>query len=801
MNFGIDQFWKGVPAGELVPGVQKGAGSYARMWMAGREGDLLGDGRLSRPQEQSTWVLAAIDLVVRQITGVDLIWKATEEDEQALPPDRDRAAFWKAPGRTRAGVLSRGDVVELAGAWLLLKGTAFLVLDDTWLAAPGRGIRSPFLVARPDRMRPIEEGGAGGDLMGWEFTDGRGRREALIPEQVVCIRKANPFDELMGLAAYTAASTAAEADYASGRFARNVARSNGQKGEYITTDGGMPTPEQQEQIVAALREKKRRVAEGNFAPTFLAGGLKVEKPSVSSVDVAFVTQRIEHRHEIAAAFGVPMSFFDVKAAYSLGADSDSRQLLWGASMPLAVKLAHAFSRVEKMRSGKDLHAEHDWTQHPVMQAVMQQKLDAVAKLAERGVPMRDINQVLDLGLPRFLGDDVGFIPFGQVPMSEALGMSDTAEPAPVVEEPTVQNAFAVVARALQARNAAKQAKAIEITNNAESPAGSAPAHAQRTTAPAALSQEAGVVALEGGKPTRVSVEELIEAAKQKRANPHAAITLGARTGRTRLWNMHQGKRAPIERTMRSRLGKVFGRFRAEALAKLAQWGDAIGHKGSGVDAAMPFKSLPGAVAKAGGFEFILDLASMREAMKNGLRPVLQATLQKAGEELFAEVGKDDPFSMAPESAKAFLNLRENRIAGAGDEIFTQLTDSLAEGFDKGETMAELAGRVKETFAGASDSKATTIAATETAAAYSAARGSAMEQAGVTWKEWLTAKDDRVRAEHQEMDGVIVPLDQPFTLRDGTQMMHPADESGPAHHVINCRCISIAALKGPEEPAE
>jgi SPP1 gp7 family putative phage head morphogenesis protein len=587
----------------------------------------------------------------------------------------------------------------------------------------------------------VEEGGPGGDVVGWIWTDARGRRHPLLPQQVVTVRQVNPFDDVNGLGAYGAASVAAEADAAAGRFARNVAASNGQKGEYIIAEGGSPTAEQREQIIAALMEKKRRVRAGDFAPTFLSGGLKVEEAKIAAVDAAFVTQRVQNRHEVYAAFGVPMSFADVKAAYSIGADSDARQLLFGASMPVGHKLSQAFALIEALRTGKrGIYCEFDWKQHAVMQAILREKLNSVQVLFERGVPMREINQLLDLGLPRFLGDDVGFVPFGVQPMRDAIAQDSTTEPAEnpeKTEQPAevVQNGFTALAGVLQLVIEGKQEKA------------------------------AKVLELENRK----SADE-----------PPAVITLGARA-RTNLWNKHQSKRAPFERRMSAAMRKVFGAARAKVLAALEKAEESLGGK-----------------TKAGGYDFVLNLGELQDDLWKSLKPVIQGALTKAGAELLAEVGNDNPFTMAPKVAKAFLDIRENRIKDAGKEVYDRITGTLKEGFDAGETMAELADRVRAEFAGISKRRAETIAATETASAYSVARHAAMEQAGVSYKEWLTAKDDRVRAEHAEMDGVIVPLDEVFVLGDGTKLMHPAEEGGPPHHVINCRCVSIAALKAPED---
>jgi len=46
-----------------------------------------------------------------------------------------------------------------------------------------------------------------------------------------------------------------------------------------------------------------------------------------------------------------------------------------------------------------------------------------------------------------------------------------------------------------------------------------------------------------------------------------------------------------------------------------------------------------------------------------------------------------------------------------------------------------------------------------------------------------------------MMGVTVPLDEPFIMPDGSEMMQPLDGGGPARQVINCRCTFVAVLEG------
>ena len=69
---------------------------------------------------------------------------------------------------------------------------------------------------------------------------------------------------------------------------------------------------------------------------------------------------------------------------------------------------------------------------------------------------------------------------------------------------------------------------------------------------------------------------------------------------------------------------------------------------------------------------------------------------------------------------------------------------------------------------------------------------AYRQSGVVErKEWLTARDDRVRDGHAEADGQIVPLEAPFLVM-GESIMTPGQ--GSAAVSVNCRCVILPLLE-------
>ena len=62
------------------------------------------------------------------------------------------------------------------------------------------------------------------------------------------------------------------------------------------------------------------------------------------------------------------------------------------------------------------------------------------------------------------------------------------------------------------------------------------------------------------------------------------------------------------------------------------------------------------------------------------------------------------------------------------------------------------------------------------------------EAGYTRKEWLSMRDRKVRDTHREVDGTVIPIDEPFDV-GGYLMMTPKDDSlgAPDEEIAGCRC--------------
>ena len=71
----------------------------------------------------------------------------------------------------------------------------------------------------------------------------------------------------------------------------------------------------------------------------------------------------------------------------------------------------------------------------------------------------------------------------------------------------------------------------------------------------------------------------------------------------------------------------------------------------------------------------------------------------------------------------------------------------------------------------------------------------MESRGIVQKKvWLSADDSRVRKWHKELDGVELPLEQPFENSVG-KIMKPGDPHADGANIYNCRCVLKTQIIG------
>lgn len=200
----------------------------------------------------------------------------------------------------------------------------------------------------------------------------------------------------------------------------------------------------------------------------------------------------------------------------------------------------------------------------------------------------------------------------------------------------------------------------------------------------------------------------------------------------------------------------------------------------------------GALTGAGLPVFDLDAWALAMAREIGppalaaLRDGITAASERIGLSTVPTFRPDDPRVVVP--LRSILGKTQN-IAGTTAD---RLTRQIAAGVAEGETVEQLAARVRSVFTAAKRSRATTIARTAGTGAFEAGQHATHAEAGIERRRWMSAFLPDTRAEHAAADNQEVGLDEPFAV-GSEALMYPADPAGSAGNVVNCYCTVLALL--------
>lgn len=133
------------------------------------------------------------------------------------------------------------------------------------------------------------------------------------------------------------------------------------------------------------------------------------------------------------------------------------------------------------------------------------------------------------------------------------------------------------------------------------------------------------------------------------------------------------------------------------------------------------------------------------------------------------------------------------LSWSGRAIRSEVT----QGIIQGESIPHLAKRLRKV-AGMDENTSIRTARTMVTSAENKGRMDALKKAeedGIQLvKKWIATNDNRTREAHEELDGVEIPMDEPFVNSIG-EIMFPGDPDADPENVYNCRCALASRMVG------
>lgn len=256
------------------------------------------------------------------------------------------------------------------------------------------------------------------------------------------------------------------------------------------------------------------------------------------------------------------------------------------------------------------------------------------------------------------------------------------------------------------------------------------------------------------------------------------------TRRARQVTPYERTRNRLKQRFKGALVRVLKFAKHETLRKLHRY----------MFSARPLQAQDAGLDHPDAVRITFDREQLRQDLLQMLQVQLPGAVQMVANETLAAIGYRDPWLMPAQETLDLIAMRQNLITGVSDEIFGDVQREISEGLNAGESLDQIAKRISSTFNAFTEARAELIADTETSAAYGFAGQAAARAAGVQYKQWIHAGLPLVpREDHLAIDGLIVPIDEPYPVGD-PPLMYPHDPDGSAEDVINCGCISIPATE-------
>jgi len=120
----------------------------------------------------------------------------------------------------------------------------------------------------------------------------------------------------------------------------------------------------------------------------------------------------------------------------------------------------------------------------------------------------------------------------------------------------------------------------------------------------------------------------------------------------------------------------------------------------------------------------------------------------------------------------------------------RIMKTVSRGIEGGLTLPEIESDIRQVYKSWDRSRPEVIARTETGRVASVTQNDVIAEAGLDVLQiWLTARDDRVRDSHEELEGEEREIGEEFS----PGLKFPRDPDGPPEETIQCRCSRLLRL--------
>ena len=722
------------------------------------------------PYRESPWVHACIKAKGSAVRSTPLRFYLTDPDtDQDAEPLGDNDPLVRLFSDPNPA-MSSGEFFEAGAHHRFLTGEDFWVLFDAAgnILEP-REAGDTFEL--PASIQPITGAAvehsldALGNVRVWRFNPSHALKPIdLMPNQVIHFRDYDQHNPNRGLGDVQVLVRVLQQEFTAERYMEAILEHSGDPGGFITTRRDL-TPESK-RVLEAERDDEFGVESAGQYKIITGDDVKVLPTSRSPKDLEFGNLFTRVRDLVCSVTGVPAPVVGVLDRATWNNYNQARRAMWtGANGVVSYQttvedtINHKFLPRLRDRKYAGVIARFDYRN------VADLELDNTDKIAAA----RDlVKSVPGMTWPR-AGRICGLDP---VEIKEAKDPLDTA----LVNKGLIPFLAATGEQEL-------------------------PEHAKPQPPMLMPPREPGGTDDDTGAPVGMDADEA-KAARLARRDAESK-KLEDRAARLEYWRaFEQDVLVGVEASMESHVRAYVRRYHVAQRLKVHAFADSGEAPAQAAAAILKTRG----VSLADINFLLLEREKWDELFASIITPDIELAWQLGGQGMAAELGTAFIGMTNPTVIQEIQLQVIQLVEGANSTLADQVRRSMLKVLSSGEasTTAELQQLIRQNLvafddefgllfgADRIDSRAQTIARTESAHAANTARFEQVRHDRVEEHQWIDSGDAAVRDAHEALDGVIVKVGEEFGGHAG--LTHPNASGAAAELVINCRCVARPILK-------
>jgi Phage-related protein len=364
-------------------------------------------------------IYRGIRSLIQAVSGIP--WIVMDKKGEQIP-DHPFVHAWNYPNPEFSGQ----DNMEYIVGHLMLVGNAYI--------RPIYVNKQPreFWIEMPDQVQPIPSRDRNKWLEGWQYTDESGLKHTLAKETFIQFKQIDPGNFYTGMGAILPAGRVIDI-YNEGLDTQKVSMQNrGMPSGHLFPEEPL-TPEQFDDFKRKFQESYLDKSSRRM-PWLYPRKMNWIEANMTPIELDYNNSLWTNIRQLAAAIGLDPWWLGDREHSSFNNVQEARRSLYeDNAIPMLDDIKSTLNLKVAPMYGGDIKIAYDVSNVTALREDFSKKSEQANRLWSMGVPLQQINKILELGIDEFPGWERSYLPFSVAPVMES-GLPE------IVDEPETTGA-------------------------------------------------------------------------------------------------------------------------------------------------------------------------------------------------------------------------------------------------------------------------------------------------------------------------------------------------------------------------